>query len=210
MRSVDLVSEGPDAHSGLSWQQAVAAFIAGGLLISLGDRAHIEFGVLVQDNTAFLGQAWWVVPMFGTVSLMLFYGYRALRIRFDEPVERRDPKKAAIHAGLFLIAYCSTGPLAGHGVSLALLLAGLWVVRVVMHREARATIILSLLIAVLGPIGEMVVAALGMFHYTNPDIGQVHSWLPAIYLHGGLVVPRAEALFLPVRQNGLDGVDPCG
>lgn len=193
--------EGADARSRLTWAQAATVFLGGGLLISLGDRAHIEFGVLTQNDTSFLGQAWWVVPMFGAVSLTLLYVYRALRVRLDEPAARRDPKGTALNAGLFLIAYGCTGPLAEFGLSLALLLGGLWVIRVVLHRENRATLLLSLSIAVLGPIGEILVSTLGMFHYTSPDMGPVHSWLPAIYLHGGLVVPMVEGMLSPSKHT---------
>ena len=62
-----------DAPIALTWTQSVVIFIGGGLLISLGDRAHIESGILTQDNTAFFGQAWWVVPLFVTVSFALLY-----------------------------------------------------------------------------------------------------------------------------------------
>ncbi|MEE2751875.1 MAG: hypothetical protein VX519_10625 [Myxococcota bacterium] len=204
------MSERTHTPSSLTWAQTAVIFVGGGLFISLGDRAHIGFGVLIQNNTSFIGQAWWVVPMFGAVSLTLIYCYRALRVWFDEPEARRDPKRAALNAALFLIAYCSTGPLAGLGVWLALLLVGIWVLRVVLHRENRATLVLSFLIAVLGPIGEAIVSALGLFHYTNPDIGPVHSWLPAVYLHGGLVVPTVAAFFSPVTHAEMSGIKPPG
>jgi hypothetical protein len=139
--------------------------------------------------------------MFGAVSLTLVYGYRALRSWLDEPATPRDLKRAVLNAALFLIAYCSTGPFARFGFSLAALLVGLWVIRVLLHRENRATLVLSLLIAVLGPIGEAIVSTLGMFHYTDPDIGLVHSWLPAVYLHGGLVVPTIEAILSPTTNT---------
>ncbi len=194
------MSEPADARNGLTWAHAIVVFLGGGLLISLGDRAHIEFGVLTQNNTSFLGQAWWVVPMFGAVSLALFYSYRALRVWFDEPASTRNPKRVVLNAALFLVAYCSTGPFADLGLSLAALLSGLWVIRVLLHRENRATLVLSLLIAVLGPLGEAMVATLGMFHYANPDVGLVHSWLPAVYLHGGLVVPAVDAFLSPATD----------
>ena len=184
-----------DTGIGLSWLQSIVIFVGGGLLISLGDRAHIEWGILTQDNTVFFGQAWWVVPMFGTVSLTLFYTYRALRYWFDEPANPRQSKTVVFNAIFFLLAYASTGPFAQYGYRLAALLGGLWMIRIVVHRETRATIVLSLLIAVLGPIGETLVATLGLFQYTQPDLWLVHSWLPAIYLHGGLVVPTVDAYF---------------
>ena len=179
----------------LTWTQSVVIFVGGGLLISLGDRAHIECGILTQDNTGFFGQAWWVVPLFGTVSLTLIYTYRALRRWFDEPIAPRQPKKVVFNAVLFLLAYASTGPFAEHGYTLAAILTGLWLVRVLVHQENRATLVLAVLIAVLGPMGESIVAMLGMFQYTSPDLWLVHSWLPPIYLHGALVVPPIDAYF---------------
>ena len=93
-------------RSSPNWMTSVVVFVGGGLLISLGDRAHIEFGVLVQDDTSFFGQAWWVVPMFGVVSVTLFYGYRKLRSGLGEPPARRDPIRAVLNAILFLLVYC--------------------------------------------------------------------------------------------------------
>jgi hypothetical protein len=184
----------------LTSMQSLVLFIGGGLLISLGDRAHIECGILTQNNTIFFGQAWWVVPMFGTVSLTLFYAYKGLRIWFDEPKAKPDVKRAILNAFIFLLAYASTGPFAELGYTLAAVLCGFWVLRVVTLRETRATIVLSLLIAVVGPIGETLVATLGLFQYTQPDLWLVHSWLPAIYLHGGLVIPAVEAM-LPSQTD---------
>ena len=62
-----------DSPIGLTWTQSLVIFFGGGLLISLGDGTHIKCGALTQDNTASFNQAWWVVPLFGTVSLALFY-----------------------------------------------------------------------------------------------------------------------------------------
>ena len=194
------VSEPTSPRPHLSWMQSLVVFVGGGGLISLGDRSHIEFGVLVQDDTSFLGQAWWVVPLFGVVSWMLFYGYRALRIRMGDPAAGWNPTRAMLNAVVFLLAYGSTGPFAGYGWSLALVLGGLWVVRVFLHRESRSTILFALLVAVLGPIGESAISMLGVFHYTSPDLGLVHSWLPAVYLHGALVVPWVESLLLPATD----------
>ena len=193
---------------GLSWMQFATVFVGGGLLISLGDRVHIEFGVLTQADTSFLGQAWWVVPMFGGVSLTLIYSYRALRIWLNEPESPRSPQKVMLNATLFLLAYGSTGPFAHFGFYLAALLAGLWVARILLHRENRATLILAILIAALGPLGEVMVATFGLFQYTAPDFGLVHSWLPAVYLHGGLVVPAVDAFLSPASNVAPLNIEP--
>ena len=138
--------------------------------------------------------------MFGVVSLTLLYAYRALRRRFNEPAVPRSLNRTALNGVLFLAAYCSTGPFAHFGFWLAVALTGLWALRVLLYRENRSTIALSLLIAILGPIGEIMVAMMGMFHYTDPDFGSVHSWLPAVYLHGGLVVASVDAFLTSKRH----------
>ena len=174
-------------------KQLLTAFVLGGVYISLGDRSHIAFGVLSQVDTSFFGQAWWVPPMFGAVSISLIQGLQVIRRLLGEETPERSPVRLTVAAIAFLVVYSLTGPLGGGGVPLAAVLTLLWVVRLVIWRERRSTIILCLLIAALGPLGEWIVSALGFFSYANPDLLGLPVWLPAVYLHGGLVVPLAEA-----------------
>ena len=124
-------------------------------------------------------------------SLALVWTYSVLRHWFDEPPAPRQPKKVMFNSVLFLLGYASTSPWAEHGYTLAAILVGLWLIRVLVHRENRATLAL----AVLGPLGETILAMRGMFKYIRADLCLMHSSLPAIYLHGALVVPTIDAYF---------------
>ena len=101
--------------------------------------------------------------------------------------------RIAFACAAFFAAYASTGPLADWGPWLGLLLTLLWIPRVLLLRS-RAALIFSLLLAVLGPLGEAAIAATGRFHYLTPDLYAVPSWLGAVYLHGALVLPELESL----------------
>ena len=102
------MSERAGTRNGLTWAQAVVVFFGGGLLISLGDRAHIEFGVLTQNNTSFLGQAWWVVPMFGAVSLTLIRAkgageYRPMSVALDHDLPAVKVSEETLREGVTLV-----------------------------------------------------------------------------------------------------------
>ena len=168
-------------------------FLFGGILISLGDRVHLAYGVLTQDDASFFGQAWWVVPTFGCVSVVLYDGFRLTRHLTKEAPREATLKTSALACALFLAAYASTGPLDAWGPWLAALLTALWIPRVIARRS-RAALVFSLLLALLGPLGEVVQASTGRFAYDHPDLGQVPSWLFAIYLHGALAVHELEGL----------------
>lgn len=178
-------------------------FLFGGLLISLGDRVHLAFGVLTQEDSSFFGQAWWVLPTFGVLSVLLYDGFRLTRSRLGEPPRDASLKSSAVACALFLAAYASTGPLDAWGPWLAALLTALWVPRVVARRSKTA-LIFSLLLALLGPLAEALQASTGRFAYDHPDLGQVPSWLFAIYLHGALAVHEVEG-FIAHRQTAAAG-----
>ncbi len=185
--SKDLVGKG-------SWRVRLAVFLGGGLFISLGDRVHINYGILTQNDHSFFGQAWWVVPTFGVVSVVLLEGWRALRRYYDEAPAEPSLRRLLWSALLFQAAYASSGPFDAWGPWLAVILTLLWLPRITFG-FTRARLTLCLLLALLGPLGEALQAATGIFSYDHPDWGPVPSWLFPIYLHGALVVPELEAFF---------------
>lgn len=173
-------------------------FLFGGILISLGDRVQLAYGLLTQDDTSFFGQAWWVIPTFGLVSVALYDGFRLTRHLTKEAPREATLKSCALACVLFLAAYASTGPLDAWGPWLAVLLTALWIPRVIARRS-RAALLFSILLALLGPLGEIAQVNTGRFAYDHPDLGQVPSWLFAIYLHGALAVHELES-YLSARS----------
>jgi len=169
-------------------------FVGGGLFISLGDRVHIAYGVLTQADTSFFGQAWWVMPNFGCVSIALYFGYGFLRKLNGEEVSNFSSRRLLTTSCAFLLAYASTGPLDAWGWWLAALLSIWWLLRIIIWPVRKSVIQFVVILAFVGPLAEAFQSSTGLFAYDHPDLGLVPSWLFAIYLHGALVVPEVEAL----------------
>jgi hypothetical protein len=181
-------------------------FIGGGLFISLGDRVHIAFDLFTEKDQSWWGQSWWIVPMFGVVTVALYDGYRLLRRSLGEAPQPPSALRTATSSALFLAAYACTGPLDAWGLWLGGLLTLLWIPRVVAL-GSRAAVILSLILAVVGPVGEALLSSTGLFAYDHPDLGLVPSWLFGIYLHGALAMVQLEALVGHWVKKGDDSVD---
>lgn len=179
---------------------AIGVFLLGGVTLTLCDRMHIAYGVLEQADRSLAGQAAWVFPMFGSLSIGLVLAYGWLRRRLDEPAGEADARATVTSAAFALGAYASSGPLDELGAILALIFVALWLVRVT-RRRSRCALIFSLGLAVVGPLGEAALSATGAFHYLHPDLGLVPAWLPGIYLHGGLLVAEVEAFVARPRAD---------
>lgn len=180
-------------------RSALLIFVLGGFSLTMCDRVHIAYGVLEQEDQSIAGQAFWVFPMFGALSLVAVWGYGWLR-RFMGEEPRAPGVAATAMAAVFALgAYACTGPLDTLGPILMIVLALVWIMRVALG-FGRASVLFCLLLAVAGPLGEAALSALGRFHYLHPDMGSVPVWLPGIYLHGGLLVAEVDA-WLSAREK---------
>ena len=174
------------------WGWFVVLSLVGGVGLTLCDRVHLEYRVLKQAGEPLFSQAAWVFPSFVLMSAIALLGFRALH----QPLARlREPfslGRAVWSMLAFFAVYASTGPFAEHGWKLAALLGTFWLLRLAL-RPDRPALIYSLILGLLGPLAEAANSAAGNFHYLHPDLGLVPSWLPMIYLHGGLMVAAWDA-----------------
>lgn len=84
-------------------------------------------------------------------------------------------------------AYLVSGLLAPRfAIAYALILVGLWLARVTLRRDPRL-ILLGVVIAAGGVLGEAALSVVGEFDYLHPDVLRVPWWLFGLYLHGSLV-----------------------
>lgn len=187
-----LRADGSPATRYMSLRSAVVVFFLGGFALLLCDRVHIAWGVLEQADRSVFGQAFWVFPLFGLVSITTVTAYGRLRGAMGEPARSPGVARTAVAAVWALGAYAATGPLDGWGAILLGVLALAWIVRIAFEKD-RVAVVFCLALAVVGPLGEAALSATGAFHYLHPDMGSVPSWLPGIYLHGGLLVVEVEA-----------------
>lgn len=172
--------------------RAAVLFFGGGIFVTMGDKVHVKFGVLSQNDQSFFGQAWWVWPVFGVMCVGLLPGYAIVRGLFRKPPTQKSLGGLLSSALVFFAAYAITGPYAHETLLLSVALPLAWIPRVAARRRTEA-VVFSLILAVMGPVTESVFSLLGFFAYAEPDILGVPFWLPGIYLHGGLLATEVDA-----------------
>lgn len=173
------------------WRRWLLVFFFGGLGISLLDRLHIAFGVLSQPDPWLLGQAWWVMPVFGLASVVMIASFHRIRAWAGPALRSRQLASAALSCLWIVLAYASTGPWARHKGLLAIALIVTWVVRV--RNRTLVEIGFCIAVAVVGPLTEALFSMVGLFQYHVGDFLGVPLWLPLVYLHGALVGVDLEA-----------------
>jgi hypothetical protein len=173
-----------------------ACFAIGAVLGTSLDALHVHGDVLVYHGATIGDIGWWVPLQFGLVGVAAGLAVPLFE-RLAGPPER--PRWSAdrligeliLFAALYEITtlpspddagWLAAGLFALAGARLALApVKGDWLYVVVA--------------AVLGPLGEALVSATGVFEYLHPDILGVPWWLAGLWANGGLLIRR---LFVPV------------
>ena len=168
--------------------------LAGAVVCTLCDHLHVAFGVLSYAHPDVWGQAWWVPLLFAVSTWSVIVGVVPARALFGAEPWRAPVSPAPIVFGgaMFVMAYAFTAfAPAGPNVIVGALVL-LWVLRVAKG-VPRWLLGYSLIVAVAGPSVEATLSSLGMFSYRSPDLLGVPRWLPALYLHAGLVAGPVAA-----------------
>ena len=116
-----------------------------------------------------------------------------LRVRFaaaQAPASLTQTLSATI---AFAAAYALTAFWHAQPMALGGMLTAWWISRVLLGVD-RWLLFFSLLTAVGGPLFEAGWSALGFFTYVESHALGVPVWLPALYLHVGLLARPAESL----------------
>ena len=164
------------------------------LIATLCDQVWVRLGVLVYPHPFRFGQAWWVPLLFGTVALIIVHFFviaTRLLLRDSTPQPKDPGGHAIIAAAWFAAAYLGGGLFDGHSRKFALLLLLIWVIRLGPAsnsiREALVLIGLSLIVAVVGTLGESAAGWLNLMFYPRPDFCRVPYWLPVLWLQAALL-----------------------
>ncbi len=185
-----------------SWSRWAILAAAGGLVCTGCDHLHVVFGVLYYPHPSFAAQAWWVFPLFAVSSVVLAASvapFEKLGGAMGPPGRTSAPSLAkgiAVSGRAFVVAYALTAVLhASPNLVLAVLVAS-WLVRL-RFGGSRGLILFALLTALSGPLVEAAISGLGLFFYRDPDWLGFPRWLPALYLHVGLLAPRVARAVSP-------------
>lgn len=161
--------------------------IAGAVGGTLCDRIHVACGVLDYPAGALWGQPLWVPPLFASACWLLVTGMRTSRRLWWPDAPLPVAGDLVRGAAWFLAAYAASGLVGHRPLAAAVLLYGTWIMRLVPSRLPRTPVAaVCLVAALLGTAWEMGLSATGAFSYLGPDMANVPSWLPALYLHGAL------------------------
>ncbi len=184
----------------LTWPRLAALFVLGGLGGALCDQIHVQGGVLAYAQPVLFGQSWWVAPLFGIATLIMYVATWV----WVSCSERAQPgpithRQLALHSLWFVAAYLASALLQGQPKLLALVYLLLFLRRLLGRRDAVWQVANGVGLAIGGTTSEALLAATGVFHYNHPDLWTVPLWLPGVYLHGA---PLAMAVLRRLRQAG--------
>ncbi|MBR8208629.1 MULTISPECIES: DUF2878 domain-containing protein [Burkholderia] len=203
----DATMQAGTAVRSAGYRALISVLLAGLGLFSFGDHFyHVRNGLLSYNVGPYVdGQSVlvWLVFIAGAALIL------AVTSLFTKNATPSSLSELVLPFVLVHAAYFSSGVWGvSHPTELTLALVALWVVRIALTSEYRAQIVvLSLLLAVSGPLCEGLLSMWGFFDYA-PALKQffgVPYWLACVYLNGG---PLAVTIARWVRA-GLPQATPA-
>lgn len=131
----------------------------------------------------------WHPQIFGQTILVPFVFALAVVAMLLAADTLSGGRRASLAGSMIFVtgAYLVSGLLAPRfALAYAVVLIVLWLVRIAWRGDARL-ILLGVVIAAGGVLGEFALSAAGEFDYLDPDVLRVPWWLFGLYLHGSLV-----------------------
>lgn len=165
------------------WGRLGIIFVVGGVLGALCDQMHTQLGVLHYPEPVLLGQAWWVMPLFGAGTVGFYLLARQLILRAQSPVPEHSATALGLALASFLGAYFASCFMRGFELEGALVLGVSWLLRVAFAPGRRELVIYSVALAISGTLWEAGFSSTGAFLYDHAAYGVVPVWLPGIYAH---------------------------
>jgi hypothetical protein len=154
-----------------------------------GDACHVASGTTVYD--------WDGVPTLWNSAIWFPFlvGFAVLSAaevghRLDLPSRARSRIDVVIGSAVVLALYALTATLRGQPTTVSVVLCGAVAIAVWAWWDPNPrSLALALVAAVLGPLAEMGVVALGASHYVSGSdaLGGVAPWLPCLYFAAGAV-----------------------
>ena len=153
-----------------------------------GDACHVASGTTVYDwdVPTLWNSAIWFPFLVGLAVL----GAAEVGYRLDLPSRARSRIDVVIGAAVVLALYAFTATLRDQTTTVAVVLCGAVAVAVwAWWDPTLRCLTVAMVAAVLGPLAEVAVVALGASHYTSGSdaLGGVAPWLPCLYFAAGAV-----------------------
>lgn len=165
-------------------------FTAGAVSCPLLDGFHSHGNVLTYPHPLIWKMAWWVPLEFGLVGLAgaIAVPYVERRLSGDT-LSCWSPLRWCFDVFIFPFVYLSTSIFGGYSAGLTLVLFAFVLLRLRFFRS-QSDWLYVLALSILGPLGEIIISATGLFYYNHPDFLGIPFWLPALWAHAGIFARR--------------------
>lgn len=176
--------------------------LLGAVIATLCDANHVYTQTLSYPQPFVAGQAWWVFPGFFLVFAFMGAAYVTL-VRLLQGVMSVSTSQSAGHAPAMvetLTAFALVYLLSGFGNEspnlLALIFFGTFFLRLAFTYERVWALVLAILLAIGGMVGEGLISLFGEVSYRHVDVFGVPYWLGALYMHGALALRESVRYFI--------------
>lgn len=164
------------------------------LLATLCDANHAFTGTLSYPAPWIAGQALWVFPGFFVAFFTMGLSYFLLPGRLPPGVATVQSTSAGSASAFveamaaFAFVYLMSGFGHRQPALLAAIFYGSFVIRWYFSYERAWLLVIALLLAVGGVLGEGLLSALGLVAYARPEVFHVPWWLGGLYMHGAFAL----------------------
>jgi hypothetical protein len=173
--------------------------VAGAFGLTLCDLLfHVQTGTLHYESPVWFEQAWWVPLTFAAGTLWFYSSAWFFAWRLPAP-----PARALVTGTVwFVAAYAASGVLHRHPWALLGGLAVAFAGRLAFTARPALVAAYAILLGITGCLGEGVLAATGLFAYSQEHVFNVPLWLFGLYLHGAPLALALAARFGACAPEG--------
>ncbi len=176
--------------------------VVGAAVATLGDANHVHTGTLSYPNAFWFGQAVWVFPSFFTVFLGMAILYQGLDALLPDALAREESTAPGRPAAfietltLFAMVYLLSGFGNREPALLALIFYGTFLLRLALTYDRAFLMVLAVLMAIGGMLGEGAMTMIDLVHYRDPEIVGVPFWLGGLYTHGAFALREGMRFYV--------------
>lgn len=176
--------------------------LLGAAVATLCDLNHAYTGALSYPHPEVWIQPWWSFPGFFLAFVAmgvtyLFLAPRASALWSSETSRDRGTANELVEAlSAFALVYLASGFGHEHPLLLSAIFYGIFLVRLLFTYERRWLLIVALILAVGGMVGEGLLSAFGLVSYAHQDVFYVPWWLGGLYMHGAFALREGMRAFV--------------
>lgn len=176
--------------------------LVGAAVATLCDLNHAYTGALSYPHPEVWIQPWWSFPGFFVAFVVMGVTYLYLAPLLSKTAPSEQSRAAGTARELvealcaFALVYLASGFGHEHPLLLSALFYGIFLVRLLFTYERRWLLIVALILAVGGMVGEGLLSAFGLVSYAHQDIFYVPWWLGGLYVHGAFALREGMRAFV--------------